>query len=142
MKCNTSQELCKKTHGVIYFPRKRIPRKPTVIRRLGVRRKSFAGNLISRMYDYYFAGAIDFQKEYRKYYRKEFSSLAEFIEEHYNIEKGMACELTKGSYAKKDCSAMSIERNIETLNYDHEFKKLFSEAVGGIIDEDPDGIYY
>jgi hypothetical protein len=94
------------------------------------------------MYDYYFAGAIDFQKEYRKYYRKEFSSLAEFIEEHYNIEKGMACELTKGSYAKKDCSAMSIERNIETLNYDHEFKKLFSEAVGGIIDEDPDGIYY
>ena len=32
-------------------------------------------------------------------------------------------------------------RNL-TLNYDESFKKAFSKAVGGLEDEDQDGIYY
>lgn len=42
----------------------------------------------------------------------------------------------------KECSIRSIERNVETLNYDDEIKRMFSDAVGGIEDEDPDGLYY
>ena len=42
----------------------------------------------------------------------------------------------------KECSSRSVERNIETLDYDEEIKKIFSDAVGGIDDEDPDGFYY
>ena len=55
---------------------------------LGVKKKTFAGNMISRMYDYYFQGAINFRREYRKYYRKEFCSVEKFIEEHFNIKEG------------------------------------------------------
>lgn len=94
---------------------------------LGVKKNTFAGNMISRVYDYYFQGAINLKKEYRKYYRKEFCSVEKFIEEHFNIELDDAKKLAEGNYSMKECSRCSVERNIETLNYDESFKKLFQK---------------
>jgi hypothetical protein len=109
---------------------------------LGVVKNKFAGDMISRIYDYYFQGAINFRKEYRRYYRKEFCSVGQFIEEHFNIESEYAIKLAEGNYSMKECSRRSIDRNIETLNEDESFKNAFSEAVGGFENEDQDGIYY
>ena len=99
-------------------------------------------NFAQLHYDYYFQGAINLKKEYRKYYRKEFCSVEKFIEEHFNIELDDAKKLAEGNYSMKECSRCSVERNIETLNYDESFKKAFSKAIGGLEDEDQDGIYY
>lgn len=137
-----SRSSCYKKDGRVYIQKKKIPRKAKVMKKLGVKKNTFAGNMISRVYDYYFAGALNFRKEYRKYYRKEFSSVEEFIEEHFNMEYENAVGLAAGNYSIKECSSRSIERNIETLNYDKSFKEAFSEAIGGLEDEDPDGIYY
>ena len=137
-----SDMLCYKSHGTIYFPTHKIPKKHIVLKRLGVKRNSFAGGMISRMYDYYFDGATDFSSEYRKYYSKEYDSLQKFIEDHYNIDYAKALQYAQEHYSMKNCNYHSIERNIEILNYDSEFRAMFSEAVGGIKDEDPDGIYY
>lgn len=134
--------LCYKSNGIIFFPIDKIPRKKAVMKTLGVREKTFAGDMISRMYDYYFKGAVEYKKEYRKYYSKEFDSLEDYIEEHYNIDRERARIYARDHYAMKECSRRSIERNVVTLNYDEGFKKLFAEAVGGIEDEDPDGFYY
>lgn len=133
---------CYKIEGKIYFRKKDIPCKRRVMKILGVKKNTFAGNMVSRVYDYYFQGAVNFRKEYRKYYRKEFSSIERFIEEHFNIEHDEAQKLAASDYSMKECSRRSIERNIETLNYDESFKEAFSEAVGGLKDEDQDGIYY
>lgn len=134
--------LCYKRRGQVFFQQKRIPRRSTVLRRLGVKKNTFAGNMIARVYDYYFQGSVNFRKEYRKYYRKEFPSLEVFIVERFNIEHDEAVKLAAGNYSMKECSCWSIERNIETLNYDEAFKRAFSDAIGGLDDEDPDGIYY
>lgn len=133
---------CYKIDGRIYFRKKDIPRKKKVLKRLGVKKNTFAGNMISRVYDYYFQGAVNFKKEYRKYYRKEFDSLASFIEEHFNIEHNYAKKLAADNYSMNECSKRSIETNTETLNYDRSFKMAFSKAVGGLEDEDKDGVYY
>ena len=133
---------CYKINGINYFRQKDIPCKRRVMKSLGVKKNTFAGNMISRIYDYYFQGAINFRKEYRKYYRKEFCTVEKFIEEHFNIECDDAKKLAEGDYSMKECSRRSIERNIETLNYDRGFKKAFSKAVGGLEDEDQDGVYY
>lgn len=133
---------CYKIDERIYFRQKNIPRKRQVMKKMGVKRNTFAGNMISRIYDYYFQGAINFRREYKKYYRKEFPSVEKFIQEHYNIKLDAARKLAEGNYSMKECSRRSIERNIETLNYDKEFKSAFSKAVGGLEDEDQDGIYY
>lgn len=137
-----SEPSCYKIGGKVYFRRKKIPRKSQVLKKLGVRKNTFAGNMVSRVYDYYFDGAVNFRKEYQRYYRKEFSSVKEFIEEHFNIENEAAIKLAMDDYSIKDCSYRAIERNIETLNYDENFKKAFSRVVGGLEDEDQDGVYY
>ena len=131
-----------KHEGKVFFDRKRIPRKRSVIKSLGVKKNSFAGNMVSRLYDYYFKGAEVFRKEYRKYYKNEFETMVEFLEQRYDLERREAEKYAKGDYAMTSCSRMSIERNIETLNYDEDLKKTFSDAVGGLIDEDSDGFYY
>lgn len=135
-----SETSCYKINGRIYFQQRNIPRKRRVMRLLGVKKNTLAGNMISRVYDYYFQGAINLKREYRKYYQIEFISLEKFIEEHFNIEYENAKKLAVGNYSMKECSRRSIERNIETLNYDENFKNAFSEAVGGLKDEDQDGI--
>lgn len=134
--------LCYKSHGIIYFQKRKIPSKHTVLKRLGVRPRTFAGRTISRLYDYYFDGAVDFISEFKKYYSKEFDSAVQFIEERYNIDHEKAIKYVDGHFSMKECSIRSIERNVETLVYDEEIKRLFSEAVGGIEDEDPNGLYY
>lgn len=131
-----------KDHGIIYFQKKNIPRKFFVMKKMGVKKNTFAGNLVSRMYDYYFKDGLNFQKEYRKYYHKEFDTICAFIEEHFNMEHDLAMKLANGNYSIKYCSSQSIERNVETLNYDENFRRAFSNAIGGLQDEDPDGIYY
>lgn len=45
--------------------------------------------MISRVYDYYFYGAINFRKEYKNI-TKEFCSVEKFIEEHFNIAPDIA----------------------------------------------------
>ena len=131
-----------KNHGIMYFQKKNIPRKYLVMKKMGVRKNTLAGNLVSRMYDYYFKDELNFRKEYQKYYVKEFDSVDVFIEEHFNMEHDIAMKLAIGNYSIKYCSSQSIERNVETLNYDENFRRAFSNAIGGLKDEDPDGIYY
>lgn len=133
---------CYEINGRIYFRQKDIPCKRRVMKAMGVKKNTFAGNMISRVYDYYFQGAINFRREYKKYYQKEFCSLEKFIEERFNIEYDKARKLAEGDYSMKECSRRSIERNLETLNDDENFKNAFSKAVGGFEYEDPDGIYY
>ena len=133
---------CYKSHGIMYFQKRKIPKKWIVLKRLGVKPGTFAGGTISRLYDYYFNGAVDFVSDYKKYYSKEFDSVAQFIEERYNIDHEDAIVFAADHYSMKECSIRSIERNVETLIYDEEIERLFSEAVGGIKDEDPHGLYY
>lgn len=137
-----NKNTCYKIDGRIYFRQKDIPCKKEVLKRLGVKNNTFAGNMISRVYDYYFLGSINFKKEYKRYYKKEFSTLESFIEEHFNLERDFAQKLAADNYSMKECSRGSIERNIETLKYDRNFEIEFSKAVGGLVDEDKDGVYY
>lgn len=131
-----------KKRGVLYFDNSKLPCKRVVMHRMGVKLGSFAGNMISRMYDYYFTGAVNFNEEFYTYYDKEYESISEYMEQHYNILHEDAVIMANGSYSMKKCTWESIERNIDVLNYDSAFKEAFSVAVGGIIDEDSDRVYY
>lgn len=117
----------------IYFCQKNIPSKKQVLKRIGVKKNTFAGNIVSRIYDYYFQGAVNFRKEYTKYYRDEFSSLDKFIQEHFNIESDDAIKMAVDNYSMKDYSIYSIDRTIEEIiNYDESFINAFYKAIGGV----------
>lgn len=137
-----SKNMCRIVDGMIYFPKKQIPKKKKVMNSLGVKKNTFAGNMVSRLYDYYFKGAVNFKSHYKKYYRKEYNSIEDYLENHFNVEKNEALIYAKGNYSRKECSVRSVERNIATLNDDHRFKEKFSNAVGGITYEDSEWICY
>ena len=45
----------------------------------GVKRKSYAGTIVERIYDYYCRGANNLYLEYFLYYRKEFGDFESFL---------------------------------------------------------------
>ena len=51
----------------------------------GVKRKSYAGTIVERIYDYYCRGARNLYLEYLLYYRKEFVDFETFLEKKYNL---------------------------------------------------------
>ena len=131
-----------KIKGILYFDSKALPGKKVVLKRMGVRCNTFAGNIISRLYDFYFKGALNFNKDYHKYYKREYRTIVDYMEQHHNISHENAVLMSKGSFSMKNCSLDSIELSFMFINEDENIVNAFSEAVGGIIDEDSDGFYY
>lgn len=136
-----TEHSCYISNGRMIFRKARVPRKSYVIKAMGTKRNTFAGNLISRLYSYYFDDAVNFKKEYRLFYRKEFSSITEFIEEHYNFEHDEAALLAAEDYSLKMIYS-SVERNIETLHFDNDLMDAFWKVIGGMKDENQSRICY
>ena len=76
------------------------------------------------------------------YYNKEFETVIDYMEQHHNISHQEAVYMSKGKYSTKNCSQDNIDFSITSLLIDEDFKLEFSKAVGGIIDEDPNWLYY
>lgn len=66
----------------IFF--KKTPRMTLIgaCRFFGVKRKSYAGTIVERIYDYYCRGANNLHLEYFLYYRKEFPDFESFLEKN------------------------------------------------------------
>lgn len=137
-----SKSSCYKKDGIVYFRNKDIPRKSKFIDMLGVKKGTFAGNMVSRVYDYYFRGALNIKREYQKFYKREFESPQQFIEEHFNIDDNEAKKLAADNYFMKECYHRAFDGIMETMNYDKSIKEAISDAMGGLEDEDHDGVYY
>ena len=132
---------CILANGCVFFPSHSMPKCGTVMRRLGVKKKTYAGRMISRTYDYYFHNGIDIHREYKKYYKKEFASEQLFVEEKYDVDQELAKRVTQRRYCIKEYRAC-IDKLVENLNYDRGFDESFSHAVGGIERETEDRVYY
>lgn len=125
----------------VFCKRENIPSKGKILRKLGIRKGSYIWNVVARFYDYFFENLINFNKEYKQFYKHEFSSCAEFIEERYNIEKLDAQRYALENYWFKDLSK-SVERNVSNLNRDYRFANKFWKLIGGYCIESSDGLYY
>jgi len=61
---------------------------------MGVREKSFAGNLASRIYDCLIGFSIDVVDEYDRYYAKEYPDLQTFLFWKYGASKRLVKKIT------------------------------------------------
>jgi hypothetical protein len=69
----------------IYFSKKNINSKRTIFRKLKIKPRSYIATIISRLYDYYFANAVSLEKEFHKYYKKEFRNFEVFLRNKHNL---------------------------------------------------------
>lgn len=125
----------------VFCKKKNIPSKGRVLHKLGLKKGSYMWNVTARFYDYFFDNLINFRKEYRRFYKREFLDCAEFIEEKYNFPKVDAQRYANENYWFKDLDK-NVERNISTLNMDYRFANKFWKLIGGYFNENSDGLYY
>jgi hypothetical protein len=73
------------TGRTIYFNKSFYLKKSYFYKSFGVRPKSYIGQIISRIHDYYFKNSCLLKKDYKKYYKKEYSSFNDYLDKKHNL---------------------------------------------------------
>lgn len=95
----------------------------------GVKKNSYMGSIVERIYDYYCGGAINLYFTYLRYYRKEFSSYAAYLEKHFNLFTEEVEQLNSKRLYYKDLS-FQPESNITNLMEDLAIANTIKRFLG------------
>lgn len=125
----------------IFFEKKVVGSARKLICRYGVKYKSYAGEVLERIYHYYFGDAVDVNKEYKKFYKKEFDNLDMYLECHMGIP-----ESVRGKLSAKKLLCVNLDdkgqRIGDSFYYDDGLREQFWNMVGGIENENSSGLRY
>lgn len=83
---------------------------------LGIKRKTYMNTVVIRLFDYHFANAISLRKEYRKYYRKEFTTFDSFLAQRHNLFPAEIEDFAQKRIFYKDLSITSDLNIVELMN--------------------------
>lgn len=101
----------------------------------GVKRKSYVGSIVKRIYDYFCGGSKSLFFEYLIYYRKEFDTFKEFLVDKYNMFEPEVEKISSWRLFCKDLSATPDTNIREFLEYS-DMRNVIHKWLGEIIDED------
>lgn len=126
----------------IFFDKKSVGSVGRLIRRYGVKRKSYAGEVLERIYYYYFGDAVNIKKEYKKFYKNEFDNLDMFLECHMGIP-----ERVRRKLSAKRILFVNLDGNgqhmADSFYYDDDgLKEQFWNMVGGVENENSSRLRY
>ena len=100
------------------------------LRKLKIKKGSYIFITFSKIYDFFCNHAINLQKEYEKYYQKEYTSFEEYLRQKHNLfDDEIECLKNQNSYYKniKICPNW----NALGLFYDDRFVEIFANFFGG-----------
>lgn len=128
-------------NGYCFFNKRKIGSVLKFQRYLGVKPNSYAGTIARRLYFQYFGDSKNLLRYYKKYYKKEFPSCAEFVVCRLMVEY----ELIK-SISNKNLSFASFNSKRDNIKYSLDFDEtmidIFCTYVGGVKHEDSNRICY
>ena len=101
----------------------------------GVKRKSYAGSIIKRIYDYYCGGSKNLYLEYLLCYRKEFHSFKEFLIDKHNMFEPEVEKMASWRLFCKDLSSTPDTNIRDFLEYD-DMRNAIEKWLGDNTDED------
>jgi hypothetical protein len=81
------------TGRYIFYNKSFRLKKSCFFKNLGIKPKSYIGQIISRIHDYYFRNSLFLKKEFNKYYKKEYSSLKDYLDKKHNLFQNEINEL-------------------------------------------------
>lgn len=119
---------------LVFFSKTIFTNKFSFISRFHVKYGSFLYGLYGRLYIYLLGNGINLYKEYKKYYRKEFNNMEDFLIERYNLsEKQVEYFCNKHSYYKlRDNGSDNAVYNMLCVD---SIKKIAEKYIGGEINE-------
>lgn len=126
----------------IFFDKKSVGSVSRLIHRYGVKRKSYAGEVLERIYYYYFGDAVNIKKEYKKFYKNEFDNVDMFLECHMGIPERVRRKLSAKRilFVNLDGKGQHIG---DSFYYDDDgLKEQFWNMVGGVENENSSRLRY
>ena len=126
----------------IFFDKKTVGSVRKLVRRLGIRYKSYAGEVIQRIYYFYFGDAIDLRNDFKRFYKKEFKDIDEYLECHLGIPKKIRKQFigNRVFYVNLDEKGEDLD---DFFDYDDdELERAFWDLLGGLEIENSSGIRY
>lgn len=100
----------------------------------GVKKKSYMGSVVQRIFDYYCGGSINLYSTYRRYYRKEFPSYKAYLEKHFNLFPKEVAPLISRNLYYKDLSCQP-ESNLTNLTEDLAISNTIKRFLGEEVNE-------
>lgn len=124
-----------KFNNYLFFNKNEVGNRRSLLKKYKIKNKSYAGNVLLRIYDYYFGNAIHIKHEFKRYYKKEFATCDEYLVCRFNMPANLA---------KKICSEKTYYVDLDwkgeqigwSFLYDNKLKEQFWNFVGGIEYED------
>lgn len=121
--------------GTLIFYKKSFKTSPLgVYCFFGVKRKSYAGSIVKRIYDYFCGGAKNLFLEYLLCYRKEYKSYEQFLFGKYNLFENEVKNIISWRLYCKDLSCTPDINVKYFLEYD-EMKNVIKDLLGEVSDE-------
>lgn len=118
----------------IFFDKKVVGSRRSLQKKFGLKGRSYAGNIMRRIYHYYFENAINVKREYKKFYKKEFPQYIDYLVCHFNISNQLADKISKSKLYYSDLEWKSDHINY-SFSYDEKLSDLFWNSVGGYCNE-------
>ena len=104
-----------------------------------MQRGSYAGDVIKRVYQYYFGDATSIRKEYKRCYKNEYNDYIDYIICHFNVPKDIAKAICKKNVFYVDLNSRG-EHIADHFLYDEELKEQYWNLVGGVENENTNRI--
>jgi len=132
------------TGNYIFYNKNSIFKKSYFFNILGVISKSYIGSIISRIYDYYFINSRSLNKEYRKYYRKEFNTFEDYLNKKHNLFKYEIDKLNNKNvyYSEKHIAERHVVREFLGDIYEDNIIKVRLSNILNLDNEKQEDDYY
>lgn len=134
MKQRTSKANLK-FNNYLFFNVYEVGTKARLLNLYKVKRNSYAGEVIGRIYDLYFGNPINYRKEFHKYYKKEFDTCEQYLICRFNMSEELAQKICRNKKYYVDL-AWKGDQVGDYFSYDDELKNQFWRFVGGLEYED------
>ena len=134
MKQRTSKANLK-FNNYLFFNLYEVGTKARLLNLYKVKRNSYAGEVIGRIYDLYFGNPINYRKEFRRYYKKEFDNCEQYLVCRFNMSEELARKICRNKKYYVDLEWKG-EQVGDCFSYDGELKNQFWGFVGGLEYED------
>lgn len=118
----------------LFFNKENIGSRRKLSRIYKIKLNSYAGRVLSRVYNFYFGNPINIQSEYRRYYKKEFKNCEDFLICRFNMPSELAKRILKESTHYVDLDYKGEEINF-AFSYDDKLSDFFWNNVGGLVNE-------
>lgn len=124
-----------KFNNFLFFNKGEVGTRRRLLRRYKIKANSYAGKVISRIYNFYFGNAINIKRDFFRYYKKEFKTCEEYLICKFNMPEDLAKRVCNEKRYYVDLSWKGDQVGHE-FSHNDKLKEQFWSFVGGIEYED------